>query len=1136
MKNIYKTIVLLYAIFCYLNQAKGQSSSTGTATISTPNFPNTASDYLGWSTTSNSTLSVPELTIQNEDAMPISFYTNAGTGFSLAHMRMWIYDGGGGSNNGYIGIGDFAAASATPQNLLHIHNQNAATSFTQWTNTTTSAANVNGLIIGMNGSVAEINQQETANLEVSTGGSLRMTVAGGSGNVGIGTSPGVARLRVDNDIDIGTTYEIGGQVVMSVAGTQNLLLGVAAGLSLSGSPGSNTFAGYNAGNSATSARDNTFVGSHSGETNVTGDYNTYLGSLSGSNTTSDNNTFLGHHCGFNVTTGHDNTFVGAHAGYGSVTVGTGSYNTFCGIYAGDHFTTGYENCLYGYYAGRAITTGSDNVIIGMLASRFIDAGSNNVFVGNRAGINIHDGNDNTYLGDQATNISGTDLSNSAAIGANTVVRNDDQMILGNNSMNVGIGLSNDASGPQNKLEIKTGVSSTSGLTFRNLTSASTTGISPYGKVLTVDGSGTVVLTDDVGGGNVTSCGGSISNYIPKFTSATNLCKSSIWEDNSGDYNVGIGTASPISKLHTVAGYGLTTSVSYIGNYLTNVMQSTTPNINKTGLAVESTGTWSGSGTAHYGVNINAVGGDTVVGLKVNVSNANLLYSATFSGGRVGIGTTAPKNLLHVHDGLIQLTNASTGYSSNTMGATIGCTSGTNELAISHYPTAGWISIKTDDGGAGLTEKIRVACTGHTSIGSTSGLTNNQLYVEGNDGGESNVIYAKHTSTGSSPNPEVAVRGEAIGSRNYSSVGNIGGYFVGQNVTGGSTLNCGVKGEASGATGTYDVGLGGYFTCNSGYHSWGVYATASNGTTTNYGVYASATSGSTANYGVYGDANSSAATNIGGKFTTSGAATLNYGIHASAGNTCTGCPGVSCACTDAAGYFSGVVFSTVGYNVSDGFLKDNVQPVNNATSILAQLSPKTYDFKTQDYPSMHLPVGNQFGLISEDVEQVLPELVRRFSEPEVRDSLDNIIYPQIDFKALNYTAIIPILIAGFKEQQTQIQNLQAQLDGCCTGNRNSGSAPASGSIELENVNTLQLLQNDPNPFSESTFIRWTLPDQFSNAVIYFYDNNGSRINTYEIKTQGKGELQIFGSKLSNGIYTYSLIVDGKVIDTKKMVKN
>ncbi|CAG0987856.1 hypothetical protein FLAV_02137 [Flavobacteriales bacterium] len=46
--------------------------------------------------------------------------------------------------------------------------------------------------------------------------------------------------------------------------------------------------------------------------------------------------------------------------------------------------------------------------------------------------------------------------------------------------------------------------------------------------------------------------------------------------------------------------------------------------------------------------------------------------------------------------------------------------------------------------------------------------------------------------------------------------------------------------------------------------------------------------------------------------------------------------------------------------------------------------------------------------------------------------------------------------------------------------------------------------------------------------------GRIIKTVDIKQSGKGQLKVYAANLSQGIYQYSIVVDGKVIDTKKML--
>ena len=89
--------------------------------------------------------------------------------------------------------------------------------------------------------------------------------------------------------------------------------------------------------------------------------------------------------------------------------------------------------------------------------------------------------------------------------------------------------------------------------------------------------------------------------------------------------------------------------------------------------------------------------------------------------------------------------------------------------------------------------------------------------------------------------------------------------------------------------------------------------------------------------------------------------------------------------------------------------------------------------------------------------------------------------------------------------------------------------------LENLMAIVLDQNLPNPFAESTQINYVIPDDVLNAKLLFYDMSGRIINEVNIYERGNGVLTVYGENLEKGIYTYSLIADGKLIATKKMVK-
>ncbi len=74
----------------------------------------------------------------------------------------------------------------------------------------------------------------------------------------------------------------------------------------------------------------------------------------------------------------------------------------------------------------------------------------------------------------------------------------------------------------------------------------------------------------------------------------------------------------------------------------------------------------------------------------------------------------------------------------------------------------------------------------------------------------------------------------------------------------------------------------------------------------------------------------------------------------------------------------------------------------------------------------------------------------------------------------------------------------------------------------------------NPFIQSTIIGYYLPENTHEATIRIYDMNGTEIVAFPIDTFGKGELVIDGGSLRAGMYLYSLIADGELIDTKQMI--
>jgi len=94
--------------------------------------------------------------------------------------------------------------------------------------------------------------------------------------------------------------------------------------------------------------------------------------------------------------------------------------------------------------------------------------------------------------------------------------------------------------------------------------------------------------------------------------------------------------------------------------------------------------------------------------------------------------------------------------------------------------------------------------------------------------------------------------------------------------------------------------------------------------------------------------------------------------------------------------------------SDRRLKEEIQPIGQALGLINQLKPKSYHWK----PALHRSSQPQFGLIAQEVESILPDLVRT--------------NPATGMQSLNYQGLIPILINATREWREQNDVLAEQV--------------------------------------------------------------------------------------------------------------
>jgi hypothetical protein len=103
---------------------------------------------------------------------------------------------------------------------------------------------------------------------------------------------------------------------------------------------------------------------------------------------------------------------------------------------------------------------------------------------------------------------------------------------------------------------------------------------------------------------------------------------------------------------------------------------------------------------------------------------------------------------------------------------------------------------------------------------------------------------------------------------------------------------------------------------------------------------------------------------------------------------------------------------VAYSSSDERLKENIVPIQNALDKVKSLTGVEFDWKPE-HKDAHGYEGHDTGVIAQQVQQVIPSAVRT---------------NETGFLAVRYEKLIGLLIEGMKEQQAQINELKAKLDG------------------------------------------------------------------------------------------------------------
>jgi len=111
------------------------------------------------------------------------------------------------------------------------------------------------------------------------------------------------------------------------------------------------------------------------------------------------------------------------------------------------------------------------------------------------------------------------------------------------------------------------------------------------------------------------------------------------------------------------------------------------------------------------------------------------------------------------------------------------------------------------------------------------------------------------------------------------------------------------------------------------------------------------------------------------------------------------------------HVAGTIYTSSGCTgCSDARWKTNIEPIAASLDKIMALTGVQFNWKTEEYPSMFFREGLDYGLVAQDVEKTLPEVV----------------YEDNGYKYIRYDRLSALLIEATKEQQKEIDDLKNEL--------------------------------------------------------------------------------------------------------------
>jgi hypothetical protein len=209
------------------------------------------------------------------------------------------------------------------------------------------------------------------------------------------------------------------------------------------------------------------------------------------------------------------------------------------------------------------------------------------------------------------------------------------------------------------------------------------------------------------------------------------------------------------------------------------------------------------------------------------------------------------------------------------------------------------------------------------------------------------------------------------------------------------------------------------------------------------------------------------------------------------------------------------------------MKQAVQGIKTTDATLPETPKIKMEMPKQDDQAKQAQMKIIYtGFVAQEVEQAAKKVNYNFSGVDVPKN-------DKDFYGLRYGDFVVPLVKAVQELSKKNEQLEEE-NQVLNDRLDKLEAIILGKAPINSLlNDMRLEQNRPNPFDHVTSITYAIPITSSSAQILITDNSGKMIKEIQL-TGGSGTVNIDGSTFSSGEYNYSMVIDGKIVQTKKMI--